>query len=451
MTIMYAANFFLCGIMMSLMIAGIIISAITPDMEKWKRKFFIALFTILTLLVSTYLIDSFTLLCSNAAIAGRIAVFFEHFFIPLNIFMVTLFLLHCCGESWRKSKFFYSVLIVYAVFLILLSITQFTGIFYYITDENIFYRNELHTILIGQLVVMSSINLIAVIKRRKILSKKYYIAFMVNTFSMTFAILFHTIIFNTLVVAIGITLSALGMFVIILIDHIEKFLRQQHEILGQQANILVLQMRPHFIYNTMTSIYYLCSQNPKQAQKVMLDFTNYLRKNFMAITHKGTILFSEELEHTKAYLSIEQAQFEENLFIEYDTPYVNFKIPPLTLQPIVENCIKHGLDLDSDPLNILILTRETESSNEIIVEDNGAGFELDDGRENFALKNIQKRLEMFCEGNLSIYPRECGGTIVKIFIPFKKKGPPQKEETFLRRLFSHRLTSANRYMTCNAR
>ena len=418
MTIMYAANFFLCGIMMSLMIAGIIISAITPDMEKWKRKFFIALFTILTLLVSTYLIDSFTLLCSNAAIAGRIAVFFEHFFIPLNIFMVTLFLLHCCGESWRKSKFFYSVLIVYAVFLILLSITQFTGIFYYITDENIFYRNELYTILIGQLVVMSSINLIAVIKRRKILPKKYYIAFMVNTLSMTFAILFHTIIFNTLVVAIGITLSALGMFVIILIDHIEKFLRQQHEILGQQANILVLQMRPHFIYNTMTSIYYLCSQNPKQAQKVMLDFTNYLRKNFMAITHKGTILFSEELEHTKAYLSIEQAQFEENLFIEYDTPYVNFKIPPLTLQPIVENCIKHGLDLDSDPLNILILTRETESGNEIIVEDNGAGFELDDGRENFALKNIQKRLEMFCEGNLSIYPRECGGTIVKIFIPF---------------------------------
>ena len=300
MTITYAVNFFICGIMMSLMVAGIFISVITPDIEKWNRKFFIALFTILTLLVSTYLIDSFTLLCSNAAIVERIAVFFEYFFIPLNIFMVTLFLLHCCGDSWRKSKFFYSELIVYVVFLILLAITQFTGIFYYITDENIFYRNELHTILIGQMVIMSSTNLIAVIKRRKILSKKYYVAFMVNTLSMTFAILFHTIIFKPLVVAIGIILSALGMFVIILIDHIENFLRQQHEILGQQANILVLQMRPHFIYNTMTSIYYLCSQNPKQAQKVMLDFTNYLRKNFMAITHEGTILFSEELEHTKA-------------------------------------------------------------------------------------------------------------------------------------------------------
>ena len=137
MTITYAVNFFICGIMMSLMVAGIFISVITPDIEKWNRKFFIALFTILTLLVSTCLIDSFTLLCSNAAIVERIAVFFEYFFIPLNIFMTTIFLLHCCGESWRKSKFFYSVLIVYVVFLILLAITQFTGIFYYLNFPSI--------------------------------------------------------------------------------------------------------------------------------------------------------------------------------------------------------------------------------------------------------------------------------------------------------------------------
>lgn len=419
MTTVYATNFFLCGVMMTLMIAGIIISVITPDVEKWNRKFFITLFTTLTLLVTSYSVNSFLLLCSNAVIAGRILIFFEYFFIPVTMFMFTVFLLHCCGENWRKSKIFYSALIVLVVFFILLGINQFSGIFYYVTEENIFYRNELHSVLMLPFILIATLNLFTVIKRRKIFSKKYYMAFMVNTLPMTFAILFHTIIFNPLVVALGVTFAASGMCVILLIDHIEKFLHQQREIFNQQANILVLQMRPHFIYNTMTSIYYLCSQNPSLAQKVTLDFTNYLRKNFMAIACKGTILFSEELEHTKTYLSIEQAQFEENLFVEYDTPYVNFKIPPLTLQPIVENCVKHGLDLDSDPLNILILTRETKSGNVIIVEDNGVGFDLDDSRENFALKNIQKRLEMFCEGNLSIYPREGGGTVVKILIPFK--------------------------------
>ena len=405
--------------MMTLMIAGIFISVITPDVEKWNRKFFITLFTTLTLLVISYFVDSFSLLCSNSAIAGRILVFFEYFFIPVTMVMFTIFLLHCCGEDWRKSKVFYSALIVLVVFFILLGITQFSGIFYYITEERIFYRNELHSVLMLPMILISNLNLFTVIKRRKNFSKKYYMAFMVNTLPMTLAILFHTIIFNPLVVALGLTFSASGMFVIIFIDHVEKFLRQQREIFNQQANILVLQMRPHFIYNTMTSIYYLCSQNPKQAQKVTLDFTNYLRKNFMAIACEGTILFSEELEHTKAYLSIVHAQFEENLFVEYDTPYVNFKIPPLTLQPIVENCVKHGLDLDSDPLNILILTRETNSGNEIIVEDNGSGFDLDDNKEYFALENIQKRLEMFCGGILSIYPREGGGTIVKILIPCK--------------------------------
>ena len=175
-------------------------------------------------------------------------------------------------------------------------------------------------------------------------------------------------------------------------------------------------MRPHFIYNTMTSIYYLCSQNPEQAQKVTLDFTNYLRKNFTAIACEGTILFSEELEHAKAYLSIEQVQFEENLFVEYDTPHINFRIPPLTLQPIVENSVKHGLDPDSGPLHILILTRETESDSVIIVEDDEVGFKFDGNKENFALQNIKKRLEIFCNGNLTISPREGGGTVVKIVI-----------------------------------
>ena len=213
--------------------------------------------------------------------------------------MFTIFLLHCCGENWRKSKIFYSALITLVVFLIWLVINQFTGIFYYVTEENIFYRNELHPILMLPFILIAVLNLFAVVKRRKILSRKYFQSFMVNTLPMTFAILFHTIIFNPLVIALGITFSALGMFVIILIDHVEKFLRQRREIFNQQANILVLQMRPHFIYNTMTSIYYLCAQNPKQAQKVTPDFTNYLRKNFMAIACEGTILFSEELEHTK--------------------------------------------------------------------------------------------------------------------------------------------------------
>ena len=129
-----------------------------------------------------------------------------------------------------------------------------------------------------------------------------------------------------------------------------------------------------------------------------MDFTNYLRKNFTAIASENPVPFSDELEHTRAYLAVEQVQFEDSLCVEYDTPHKNFRLPPLTLQPIVENAVKHGMDPEYAPLCISIRTRETDSGSEIIVEDNGPGFAPadDDCEPHIALANIKQRLEMMC-------------------------------------------------------
>ena len=217
----------------------------------------------------------------------------------------------------------------------------------------------------------------------------------------------------------GVVISTLSMFGIILYDQTEKYFEQQREISKQRANILILQMRPHFIYNAMMSIYYLCAKNPKKAQEIILDFTTYLRKNFTAIVSEEKILFSEELEHVRAYLAIEQVQFEENLMVEYEILEKNFKIPPLTLQPIVENSIKHAMDPENAPLLIKIFTRETEFGNEIFVEDNGEGFDAEKIFEkSLTLSNIKNRLKIMCGGELEIKSDSCG-TIVKIFVPFE--------------------------------
>ena len=201
-------------------------------------------------------------------------------------------------------------------------------------------------------------------------------------------------------------------------------MRQQREIAQQRVGLMVLQMRPHYIYNTMMSIYYLCKQDPDMAQQVTLDFTTYLRKNFTALASEAPIPFSEELEHTRAYLAVEQAQFDDMLFIDYDTPHVDFRLPPLTLRPIVENAVKHGMDPDSAPLRIRIMTRRTGSGSEIVVEDNGAGFEpaddfgsADGSEPHVALENIRERLQIMCGGRMTITPREGGGTVVRMTIP----------------------------------
>ena len=193
-------------------------------------------------------------------------------------------------------------------------------------------------------------------------------------------------------------------------------MRQQRKIAHQRARIMVLEMRPHFIYNAMMSIYYLCAKDPQKAQQVTLDFTTYLRKNFTAIASEDTIPFSEELEHTRAYLAVEQVQFEDSLLVDYDTPHQEFLVPPLTLQPIVENAVKHGMDPEYAPLHITIRTRQTDSGSEIIIEDNGSGFApTDDQEPHIALANIRERLQMH-GGTLTICPREGGGTVVKVTI-----------------------------------
>ena len=213
-------------------------------------------------------------------------------------------------------------------------------------------------------------------------------------------------------------MCALVMFVIILFDEVEQHMRQRLEIANQRASIMVLQMRPHFIHNTMMSIYYLCEQDPKKAQRVTLDFTTYLRRNFTAIASEAPIPFSEELEHTRAYLAVEQAQFEDGLFVDYDTPHTDFCLPPLTLQPIVENAVKHGMDPDGEPLHISIRTRRTSAGSEIVVSDNGPGYEpADDKSPHIALANIQQRLKLMCDGKMTILPREGGGTVVTVTIP----------------------------------
>ena len=96
----------------------------------------------------------------------------------------------------------------------------------------------------------------------------------------------------------------------------------------------------------------------------------------------------------------------------------SLSVQPLTLQPLVENAVKHGMNPDGDPLNISVKTRQTKGGSEIIVEDDGSGFNSADDKEpHLALNNIRQRLEMMCKGRLEISPRKGGGTSVKVTIP----------------------------------
>ena len=409
------------GLLISMM--GQWLVAVMPGSERWSRRFFRSYFFALMLCCISSIIEGVLYYCPvpNAAIYFVVAL--ECLLLSLPMPMMTAYLLHCCGEDVRKNRLFRTVLCLMAVYFILVAVGPFIGWYTYITPDMQYIRKPIYSLLLVPVVTIMLLNLAGLIKRREQLAHKVFIAFHIGMVPLAVSLIVQMFIDILPIVDISYVLSALVMYSFVLSEQIEQDLRYQQEIANQRADIMVLQMRPHFIYNTMTSIYCLCNQDPKRARQVIMDFTTYLRRNFTAIASADPIPFSAELEHTKAYLAVEQAQYEDSLYVEYDTPHTLFRIPPLTLQPVVENAVKHGRDPYSGPFHISIRTRKTDSGSEIVVADDGVGFVCDGNDEpHIALNNIKKRLEIMCGGSLSIISGREGGTAVTITIPDNPPG-----------------------------
>ncbi len=430
-------GYFISGAALMLCSMGLWFIAIIPGIDRWSKRFFRILFIVLTLLALCGFIEMILIRYSFPNPALYFILILESLFLSLPMPMMTAYLLHHCGEHIRKSRLFRIVLILWAVYFILLAGIPFISGFYHITPDNQYYRGPLYPLLLLPIAAIEFLNLAAVLRRRKQLTRRSGLSFLIALLPITGATIAQMFVEVYPLIDISVILSALSMYGLILSDQIEQDLhrqreiaRRQQEIADQRASIAVLQMRPHFIYNTMTSIYCLCDQDPKLARRVVLDFTNYLRKNFTAIASAAPIPFSSELEHARAYLAVEQAQYEDSLFVDYDTPHTAFRVPPLTLQPIVENAVRHGRDPCAGPFHISIRTRKTDSGSEIIVTDNGRGFQpAKDSEPHIALKNIQQRLETMCKGHLAITAGDGRGTVVTVTIPDSTAAEPHTRQS----------------------
>ena len=409
------------GAMLLMMTVGIVLSAFMPTLDRWSRRFFILLFSLLLLSVAFFFTDLIIYDLPDTGTAERIIVFFEFLTVSAMIPMPTALMLHWCGEKIKDNILFRTQIALLCAVTLLLIITQFTNVFYSLTPENEFVRESSFVLLPLPMVIMMILNIVGAVRRRKKISRQYYIAIMIYLIPMATALFVYLFNYIAIFIVFGMALCAMIMFGLILMDNMREYMRQQRELANQRASVMVLQMRPHFIYNTMMGIYYLCDLDPDKAKQVTLDFTTYLRKNFTAIASEDTVPFRDELEHTRAYLAVEQAQFEDVLFVSFDTPYTMFRVPPLTLQPIVENAVKHGMRSSSDPIHISVVTKQADEAIEIIVEDDGPGFgAVDNDEPHIALNNIEQRLALMCGGKLTIAPRRGGGTSVKVTIPVTK-------------------------------
>lgn len=252
---------------------------------------------------------------------------------------------------------------------------------------------------------------------------------------------------NSIDLAIGIFFAIL-LFVAVIIDELYKFCfsyvllalltfllyvridlnrgtiieKQEKDNIEWKTQVILSQIQPHFLYNVLTTISGLCEmQNAMEARDVVIRFADYYRMNLDSLGKEKTISFEKELEHIKTYLWLEKIRFEDIILTHYDIGVSDFMVPALSIQPLVENALKHGILPKNGPGMITIKTVQTETDYIIMIIDDGVGFEPGempkDGRTHVGITNVKQRLEIICQGNCEIQSEKGKGTEAIVRVP----------------------------------
>lgn len=196
----------------------------------------------------------------------------------------------------------------------------------------------------------------------------------------------------------------------------------QAELERSKTALLLSQIKPHFLYNSLSAIRELCRQDPEDARTAIGIFIDYLRGNMESLQKDHNVHFSKELKHIYTYLELEKMRFGDDLNIVLDIQETEFYIPPLIVQPLVENAVKHGICSREDGGTLTFRTYRENDQVVIQIKDDGMGFDPNKKLEkgHVGLNNVRNRLQSLVGGELDIKSILGEGTIVTIKINDRK-------------------------------
>jgi len=322
------------------------------------------------------------------------------------------------------------------LFCILWILSIFTKTFFSLSDEGITFSKYHYYGELGILIPIL-ISAIILIKNRKslsILDKTSFYSVIIPPIFIIF-LREHAHHFT---VQISFSFSMMILFHFAHIRMIRRLTKEKFELSEKQVKLTLSQIQPHFIFNVLNSIYVLCDKDPILAKQTLKNFSKYLRVNLTISQINQLVLFDVELEHTKNYIELEQARFGEELKVQFNLEDKNFKLPPLTLQPIVENAVKHGICKKKNGEIIDISSYRDGNLHIIKVSDTGIGFDIntlklfdkdykaipenETEQSHVGLRIVKDRLWKLCQGELKVTSKIGEGTTVFIMIPIQKEG-----------------------------
>lgn len=389
-------------------IAFLLIHTVNLLLKKERRKdennmLIFIVFTIVHF--ATYL--TFTFIKINYTSNPLIISFYTVFFIMNNIEVLLLFNYTISYISLKK-KYKDLVAIInlacFGIYIILDIVNIFTHMFFY-AEDGVYMRSKMMIISQGyQFIAFSHVFSITVFNKRIKLTEK--VAFTVYCLLPIAAIIIQNLMPGYAIAYLSIVIAIEILFLFVNVKKNIELINEAKKTKEAEVKLMVSQIQPHFIYNTLSTISTLIKIDPEKAQEGLDAFTEYLRTNLTSISDTGLTGFENELRHIQTYLSLEKMRFDDRLNVNYDIQVKGFLVPPLSIQPLVENAVKHGVLKRIEGGTITLRTYEKDDAYYVEIIDDGVGFDLNDpsykGREHVGLNNVKYRLSTMCRGELTI-------------------------------------------------
>ena len=311
-----------------------------------------------------------------------------------------------------------------AVQIALAAASPFTGILFYLTDEGL-QRGTLYLFPhVISLLCYALLLALGILYRTQLQTRERIVFLLYISLPLGCEVV-QLFLRDISLINAGVTVSLLIILLNVQFEREMTISQQEKELAERRIDIMLSQIQPHFLYNSLGVIYHLCESDPATARTAIKKFSDFLRGNMDSLKNREPIPFEAELSHVMNYLYLEKQRFGEKLQVIYQIQTENFRIPPLTLQPLVENAVQHGILHRKNGGTVVICTEAAETGAIVKVIDNGVGLEkskdfssLGD-HSHVGIANVRCRLEEMAGGSLSI-ESNCQGTTVTICIPWEE-------------------------------
>ena len=316
-----------------------------------------------------------------------------------------------------------SIYLVCGMHIFLAILSPFTSAFFVVTETG-YQRGPLFAFSQIAPLYCYLLFTVTIIAYRKKLTRREVIFFLLYILVPVGMGVTQTFLRGIATVNVGVSLALMFILVNIQFEYEIRLKKQENELSQRNIDIMLSQIQPHFLYNALATISYLCKHDPADAQKAIQEFSSFLRDNMASLKNRDSVPFQQELNHVMNYLQLEQRRFQTRLQVDYDIQATDFFIPPLSLQPLVENAVRHGILKKEEGGSITIRSWETADAFCVTVEDDGVGFEeasqfVDVGEHaHIGIENVRNRLASLTGGTLEIQSSDQGSKVTLI-IPKK--------------------------------